>query len=64
MADFEDETSKETEETEMKEIFEAITYTSLHTYTCFRTKLNHSYVLKQTWAKHFVDEIPTPPPEA
>lgn len=64
--DFEEDTTSETssEEVESKENIEAIAHTSCYSYTYFKTKLNGLFSHKETWVKHFVDEISTPPPEA
>lgn len=64
--DFEDDTTSETssEEVELKENIEAVAHTPSHSGIYFKTKLNCMFSHKETWVKHFVDEITTPPPEA
>lgn len=64
--DFEEDTTSETssEEVELKENIEAIAHTPCYSHTYFKTKLDCMFSQKETWVKHFVDEISTPPPEA
>ncbi|MFN5438430.1 MAG: hypothetical protein ACK5AB_00795 [Bacteroidota bacterium] len=64
--DFEEDTTSETgsEEVELKENIEAIAHVTSYSHIYFKTKLNRTYSHKETWVKHFVDEISTPPPEA
>lgn len=64
--DFEDDTTSETssEEVELKENIEAVAHTPSYSDIYFKTKLNCMFSHKETWVKHFVDEITTPPPEA
>lgn len=64
--DFDEDTTSETssEEVESKENIEAIAQMPCYAYSNFKTKLNGLFSHKETWVKHFVDEISTPPPEA
>jgi hypothetical protein len=64
--DFDEDTTSETssEEVESKENIEAIAQMPCYAHSNFKTKLNGLFSHKETWVKHFVDEISTPPPEA
>jgi len=64
--DFDEDTTSETssEEVDSKENIEAIAQMPCYAHSNFKKKLNGLFSHKETWVKHFVDEISTPPPEA
>lgn len=66
VTDFEEDPTNElnTEKLELKESLEALLNFPEHSHIDFRIKLNRLFIHKETWIKHFVDEISTPPPES